>query len=53
MDIAMERGWQTPSVNYFKPEMFPEMKNKNDKHNGFKERVYEGTPESEISWMQN
>jgi uncharacterized protein YneF (UPF0154 family) len=28
-------------------------KNKNDKHNGFKERVYEGTPESEISWMQD
>jgi hypothetical protein len=22
MDIAMERGWMTPSVDYFKPEMF-------------------------------
>ena len=22
LDIAMENGWQTPSVNYYKPEMF-------------------------------
>jgi len=22
LDITMERGWQTPSVDYFKPEMF-------------------------------
>jgi hypothetical protein len=26
LDIAMERNWQTPSVDYFKPEMFPKKK---------------------------
>jgi hypothetical protein len=28
-------------------------KNKNDNHNGFKERVYVGTPDEEISWLKN
>jgi hypothetical protein len=28
-------------------------KNKNDKHNNFKEKEYVGTPDDQISWMQN